>query len=657
MALTINVRRDSDHFTWTHHFKIISSHPHRTIQQVVCSVDDEVFQSRSLFQHKIIILHITKKSFSKRMMKLCLPLAILLLGVGSIVANRDCNEQFATVSSPEIKAILDFLIDGIVSVGDDLATTRQVVTPLVQHDVIAIKLCLKCSDVGAQDLMEEALLDNSWYGFATYCSMNQYGWNATHSALMFAPVDSNGVILSGQLRGFVAGHDTAINVDMGPTESWPDDVSTLLGDASLTNTEKISTLQPYVSCLAAATAGAVAILPDYIGYGESKNFDRAFLYPRMYMQAAGLSFAAARRFVSRIGQDCATLADIATVTGYGEGGYFAIVGALALERSGVVIISCRPGATPFELDVQLGFATRTTEPSTPLQLFLSFFGYGYSNDFTFMDNTESEQKALHPTWMNQSNPDMNVLSWFKSPKSLEATEVISLLPTGNIQGMFNPAMVAMYEESVFEGSFSACRDGIYVTDPVRSLCDTILLAGLWNTLSFDVTFPVSICHSPYDDVIGFENVPNPTYLPSNIKIYSSAIGDLNPRGGHFESYFLCSLDPISYIANTPSGPTSPVWRELLDTLPLQCIVDAPMAESPVEAPVSEPSCSLIYESCEDSSQSCCSGLQCIHRAVVGGVEFVCSPQGRRNGNRQSIAGEGVGGSVRGKEKEQGSLGS
>lgn len=571
-----------------------------------------------------------------------------------MVANRDCNEQFATVSTQEIKAILDFFVEGIVSIGDDLAKTRQLVTPLVQHNVMAIKLCLKCSDVDAQDLRTDALLDNSWYGFASYCSSDQYGWNATHSALMFAPVDSRGIILSGQLRGFVAGHDTEIDVDMGPTDRWPNDVSELLSNALLTDTEKIATLQPFVSSLVAATSGAVAVLPDYIGYGESKNFDRAFLYPRLYMQAAGLSFAAARRFVSRIGQDCAALADVATVTGYGEGGYFAIVGALALEHSGVVILSSRVGATPFELDVQLGFAASTTTPSTALQLFLSFFGYGYSYDFSSTAHKKSKQKALHPSWMNETNTNKNVVSWFKSPKTLTTAEIISLLPQENIQEIFNPAMVAMYEESVYEGSLSACRDGMYVSDSIESLCATILTAGLWSTLSFDITFPVSICHSPQDDVIGFENIPSPTFLPSNVKIYSSEIENLNPRGGHFESYFLCSLDPITNIADTPTWPSSPVWRERLDALPAKCIVDTLPSDSPVSVPI----CGLVHEKCSVDSQPCCEGLQCVHRAVVGDVAFVCTRNDKKNNDdRHSVAEEDVGGSVRGNNRGEDRSGS
>ncbi len=577
-------------------------------------------------------------------MEPCLLWIILIVGIVLVAADRDCNEQFATVTAQEVQALLDFFVDAIVPLGDDSATTRQLVAPLVQHDVMAIKLCLRCSDIGIQDLSTEALLDDSWYGFVSYCSPNQYGWNATHSALMFAPIDSSGVILTGQLRGFVAGHDTGINVDMGPTDSWPTNVSALLGDEGLTDTEKIATLQPFISSLAAATAGAAAVLPDYIGYGESKNFDRAFLYPLPYMQSAVVSYAAARRFVSRIGQDCAALVDIATFTGYGEGGYFATVGALALERSGVTILSSRPGGTPFEIDVQLGFATGINTQSSPLQLFLSFFGYAYSNDFPFMGNSKSEQKALHPSWMDQFIPEMDVVSWFNSPNTLEAAEIISLLPTDNIQGMFNPAMVAMYEESVFEGSLSACRDGTYVTDSISTLCDTILVAGLWNTLRFDIAFPVSICHSSQDDVVGFENVPNPALLPSNIRIYSSAVEDLNPRGGHFESYFLCSLDSISHIATTPAGPTSPVWREPLATIPEQCIAGSPPSEAPV------PSCGLVYEICDNDSQPCCPGFQCTRRPVGEGVQSICSPLGRKNGNRASIAEPGIGGSVRGRNR-------
>jgi hypothetical protein len=585
---------------------------------------------------------------------LCLPWTILLVGIASTAADRDCNEQFTTVTAQEVQTIFGFFAQAILPLGADLATSLQRVTPLIQHDVMAAKVCLKCSDIGLQDLSTGALLNDSWYGFASYCNPNQYGWDATHSALLFAPLDNEtGYILTGQLRGFVAGHDTEIDVDAGPTDSWPENVSTLLGNVSLSDTEKIVILQPFVSSLAAATAGAVAILPDYIGYGESKDFDRAFLFPLPYMQAARLSYAAARRFVAGVGQDCAALVDTATVTGYGEGGYFATVGALALEQSGVTILSCRPGGTPFEIDVQLGFISGLDTPSTPLQLFLSFFGYAYSNDFPFMTNSLSGQNALHPSWMDPNNPSTNVVSWFSSLSALTAADLISLLPAEDFQGMLNPAMVAMYEESVFEGSLTACRDGTYVTDATMILCEVISGAGLWDTIANDVTFPLSICHSPYDDVIGFENVPNPAFLPQNIRIYSTEMEDFNPKGGHFESYFLCSLDPILHIAATPSGSSSPVWRQPLASVPEQCITNDPT--SVTQAP--SPSCGVVYDSCDEASQPCCAGLQCKVRTLDGAMHSICSPPGRTNGNKGSIAEPGIGGSMRGRERGDSPFGS
>jgi len=583
-----------------------------------------------------------------------------------IIDSRDCNEEFSLVTSKEIGSIFDLLIESIDPT--DSSSTKKNVNLALKYNVKVSKVCLKCSQIGVQDLETSALMNTSPYGFQSYCSENKYGSEATHSALVFSPVDFNtGKLLPGKLRGLLVGHDTAIDVDSGPTDLWPDSISSVLNEETLNNSEKIIFFQSFVSSLVAATTGVVAVMPDYIGYGESKGYDRAYLSPMVYEQAAAVSYAAAKRYISFISTGCTVLSDVASITGYGEGGYFAIRGASALEQNGVTILSSRPGGTPFDLDSQLGFSFQLEQAESSLllspssseavDLFLAFFGYAYSNGFSFLSNSNSKHDALHSSWMDQSDSKMNMLRWFDSPESLDREDILALLPT-NIGDVFNPAIIDLYRESAYEGyPKNACRSGFLVTDSTRGLCDAILDASLWNILLTEIKFPVSICHSPYDDIIGFENIPNPTTLPSNIKFYSSNLDILNPRGGHHESMFLCALDTIIYMSSYSDGDNgetdSPALRQALTNSPSQCQTTTDGIDT-TENPTLPPSidnnkCSQLYGGCE-GTQECCDNMLCkIRRFGDGELSKICSPP-NRSYVRTSIAEESVGGARRRKKK-------
>lgn len=571
-------------------------------------------------------------------------------------SNRDCNEEFASVTIDEIQALLDFFASSIPGDPDeeddnlDRSRLRQLIDPSLRYNLTVAKVCLRCSEIGFQDLSTQALLSTSPYGFPSYCAVDQYGWDAPHSALVLTPAmndndDSTGstggqTMLMGELRGFVAGHVTEFNAHAGPTDLWPDgNVIAILESDALTTEQKEATFRSFVSSLVAASAGAVAILPDYIGYGESRNYDRAYLQLFPYLQAAGVTYAAAKRYVSLASSGCTVLSDVASTAGYGEGGYFAVVGALALVQNDVEVLSAKAGGAPYDLDVQLGYSISMDfgSASPPMRLGLSYFGYAFSNNFSFMFNAGRGQDALAASWTNETIPEKNVLDWFRAPDPLFSEEILRLLPA-DIHEIFNQGLIDLYEEAVFEGKLDACGDGFFVSESMEILCQTILEAGLWKILSADVSFPVSICHSPQDDLIAFENVPPPNLLPPFVNYYSSDIGALNPRGTHFQSLFLCALDPILHISLTPDGSNSPVLRTPLEHLPSQCGTDAPS-----RAPSPPDECGVTYANCKITP--CCSFFECTDRIVNGMPSTVCIPSESKNKGKDSVAGPDAGGAV------------
>jgi hypothetical protein len=175
-----------------------------------------------------------------------------------------------------------------------------------------------------------------------------------------APIDpETGEIFTGKLRGFASGRSTEVsNLDTATTR-FPQNISALLANENVSIPDKIVVLRNFLASGIAAAGGAVSVMPDFLGYGESREFDRPFLAPLPYKQAFGVSFLAAQNYIKSVSEGCTMLDNVATVTGYSEGGYAAVLGALALEQNGVRILSAHPGGSPFNLDVETGFVIST----------------------------------------------------------------------------------------------------------------------------------------------------------------------------------------------------------------------------------------------------------------------------------------------------------
>jgi hypothetical protein len=271
-------------------------------------------------------------------------------------SNRACNQQFSVAQSAELLLLVDFFLELVL--GADsllLGVAQNAISSAIKFDIAAIKVCLSCEDIGGLDLEADALSNDSTYGFLSYCAEDSYGYTATHSALVFAPIDpSTGEIFTGLLRGFISGHGIVFDTSQGPSDIWPSSVSSTLVTDQLDDEDKLFIFADAIAASISASSGAVSVLPDYIGYGESRDFNRTFLTPLPYMQAYAVSFLAAKRFISNESNGCTELDDVGTVTGYSEGGYSSVVGALALEQNGVDILSVHAGGTPWDLDTHTG---------------------------------------------------------------------------------------------------------------------------------------------------------------------------------------------------------------------------------------------------------------------------------------------------------------
>jgi hypothetical protein len=298
---------------------------------------------------------------------------------------RACGEQVGKVTEAEMRALASTLLTYILEQSGAsglLANSLSYFTSSLRNDIVAYKVCGSCAEAQAS-LSERALLqDESALGsFSSYCAGDKYGYSAQHSALVFVPVvttdtttavtersytDTTTIEL-GSLRSFIAMHRTQVSVSSAPTEAWPTNLTEALAlDDSDDILEILKVFVEYLSPLVTAGSGAVAIMPDYIGYGESSvTHNRTFGYPPTYMQATMTTWVATKQAIEQDTYEwsindgnggCTDMDSVVSLAGVSEGGYAAIAAAPALQQAGLRVLGVNAGATFLDLGDNLDFA-------------------------------------------------------------------------------------------------------------------------------------------------------------------------------------------------------------------------------------------------------------------------------------------------------------
>jgi hypothetical protein len=208
---------------------------------------------------------------------------------------------------------------------------------------------------------------------------------------------------------------------------------------------------------------------------------------------------ATREYIRSESNGCSDLEPVVTVSGYSEGGYAAIAGALALKRIGVSILGLYPGGSPLQPTEQIGFSYETFAPGAPalgvettflFKLLIPFFAYSYSFENPLLANTGSGQIVLADEWA-QGDLTTNALLWFKSPGQI-GYGYLPFVPE-TVTDMYNPDLTAVYEEARNSGFTDGCTN--FTSATTDKLCEAILEGSLMDELGTLVnTLQIQVLH-------------------------------------------------------------------------------------------------------------------------------------------------------------------
>jgi hypothetical protein len=293
-----------------------------------------------------------------------------LVGLNLTGPTRQCGEVIAELSLADLHTIGNAFINVILPPSSPLgsyATVASLFLGMTLTYAIQVQtICSSCEDVVDMYAGESFLTDTSDYGFGTYCGADRYGYNVTTSGLLMLPIDNSTgeVFTQAVLRGSIFTHGTTAGSQRGPSGLFPTNATAAVTQQNSTlDLYEVGALLDIIPAIIGASAGAVAILPDNIGYGQSYDYQKGYLIYSLYQQASVTMFLAARRMllsVTSSDSPCTVLDTVVTVTGYSEGGYSAFSSCLAfnqlsIEGTKVRVLNCQCGGTPFDLDYVISY--------------------------------------------------------------------------------------------------------------------------------------------------------------------------------------------------------------------------------------------------------------------------------------------------------------
>jgi len=177
-------------------------------------------------------------------------------------SDRACNEKIGIVTTDELEALVEIFMAALLTPPLDsfIPVFRNLFLQSVTYNLTIYKVCGGCQDY------EEVIGDEP------FCNSTSIGYDATHSAIVFIPMNSEvdqEILLEVKFRGYIQMSVTEINVEGALSEVWPANLTeetvnrVQLGEAEIGNF--LGDMIDLLPLALAASAGAISIGPDGLG--------------------------------------------------------------------------------------------------------------------------------------------------------------------------------------------------------------------------------------------------------------------------------------------------------------------------------------------------------------------------------------------------------
>jgi hypothetical protein len=352
------------------------------------------------------------------------------VGGSPFVQNRAlqvCNTVLATWTKDQVYEIVESALSAQLGSNSTEATVASfTLLPAITYGVEVRRLCASCSDFPVAEQPE---------AYTDFCT--GYGSDTSFSGLLMIPLDEDGSLLPGTHAGNIFCHGTS--TQSVPTTEFREGI---LGLDVILN-------------IAITSTGAVTLMPDYMGYGESsETIFKAYLVKQQYQTSIIPLWLMADQIIQSESDCTAALASATAIVGYSEGGYAAVALAEGLDKIGVDIIKVEAGAGPYRMASAV--IVKTTE-NTDLGTFPSnvwhyfaLLGAAYSSTYPELPNFDQGQNMLNAVSRSQ------IVELITSSASEQ--EVQSAIPIDDPLSVFNSELVLFLREAIEDGDNDPCSN-------------------------------------------------------------------------------------------------------------------------------------------------------------------------------------------------------
>ena len=471
---------------------------------------------------------------------------------------QECNVVLANWTVDELSDILESAIDNALGAGSTEGNViKLTILTALKNGVSVRRVCASCSDFSSETQPP---------AFSDFCE--GYGADTSFSGLLMVPLLDDGSLVNGTLPGGLWLHGTT-------TQSVP----------SIGFRGADSGIDIMVNAAIAST-GAITIMPDYMGYGESSGLIfKAYLVKRQYHTSIIPLWLMAGRMVQEESDCMSALADSAAILGYSEGGYAAVALAEGLYNMGVDILKVEAGAGPYRMgSAAILEGTRfVNEGIFPMEVrkYFALVGSAYSSTYPELANFEEGQDML----ASDVRDDLVELVTNSASKA----EIQALVPTDDPLSVFSPQLVAFTQNALVDGDPDPCNNPDRVIQGVNDkICEALQDNDLTEILE-TTAYPVRLCHSPDDDVVSYANLPD---FDTNVLLEV-----LDSTGNHVEAAGTCLLQSILFMlsdgflgASLVEKTTDMGCAATNTTSPAPVSVEtlAPPTQSPTQSPSNSP---------------------------------------------------------------------
>jgi len=477
--------------------------------------------------------------------------------------NRKCGEVIDVVTDPAVVTnavntmigTMDFIFAQPALVGStydnyfgpaEAATNRSKYSFVAENGIKAVKVCAKCANF--KRMVKPEYQDK----YAEICE--GYGADGTVSALALIPIKKNGRILRGALEGAITYRGIQSFTYDAPSSKWPSS-----GLAGTPPDNSFFRETDYLQTMMIAGSGKVAVMPDGIGFGESGSCFKGAYIKELYKAATVPVYLATKQYIGKDTNCRSELTDTLAVSAYSEGGYASVVIADVLTSLGFSVTNINAGSLAHNVMTFVSAAsgqiisdTVSLQFAWAVPIAIATFSStvpgiaNYGDLDQSLSNREGRLRLIQFVVASLFIPDLRALTIF--------TFGFTGTGAGEVTTFLNPEV----EKVVGEGG-TICNN-----EKLDKLC----LALSQNNVAqmvMDAPVPVSLCHSPYDELIPFlSQYPDGMPLP-NSEFLISDFGTLTPPAsgvpannfyGHGASKANCDLAYAFDVIDTESPSLS-----------------------------------------------------------------------------------------------------